>query len=161
MEQTDNLNHKSIRVEVEVRTGTTIREIIRIDTDLITDQIAETEDNIDKTEAGLGMNKILGEVILEEMLEIMADRIVEENIEIAIEMTVLIEVGTGLERGCFPEIMAIIELEVQTTVDPGQDPELVQIGIEFVVKSVGNTIISQGMREPKDEHCVLQCTQYK
>ena len=37
---------------------------------------------------------------------------VEENIEIAIEMTVMIEAGTGLERGHFPEIMAIIELEV-------------------------------------------------
>ena len=47
-------------------------------------QIAETEGNTDKTEAGLGMNKILGEVILEEMLEIMVDKIVEENIEIAI-----------------------------------------------------------------------------
>ena len=47
--------------------------------------MAETEDNIGKTEAGLGMNKILGEVILEEMLEIMVDKIVEENVEIAIK----------------------------------------------------------------------------
>ena len=38
----------------------------------------------------------------------------------AIEMIVMAEVGTGLERGHFPEIMAIIELEVQATVDPGQ-----------------------------------------
>ena len=51
------------------------------------------------------------------------------------------EAGTGLERDHFPEIMAIIELEVKTTVDPGQDTELAQIGIEFVVISVGNTII--------------------
>ena len=58
-------------------------------------------------------------------------------------MTVLIKAGTGLERGHFPEIMAIIELEVQATVDPGQDPELAQIRIEFIVISVGNTIISQ------------------
>ena len=28
-------------------------------------------------------------------------------------MTVIIEAGTGLERSCFPKIMAIIELEVQ------------------------------------------------
>ena len=34
-------------------------------------------------------------------------------------MTVMIEAGTGLEKGHFPEIMAIIELEVQTKVDPG------------------------------------------
>ena len=56
------------------------------------------------------MNKILGEVILEETLEIMVDKIVEEKIEIAIEMTVLTGAGTGLEKGCFPKIMAIIEL---------------------------------------------------
>ena len=40
--------------------------------------------------------------------------------------------------------MAIIELEVQAKVVPGQDPELAQIGIEFIVINVGNTIISQG-----------------
>ena len=39
--------------------------------------------------------------------------------------------------------MAIIELEVQAKVDPDQSPELAQIGIEFVVISVGNTIILQ------------------
>ena len=60
MEQTDNSNHKSIRVEVEVRTETTIKEIIRIGTDQITGQIAETEDNVDKTEVCLGLSKILG-----------------------------------------------------------------------------------------------------
>ena len=59
-------------------------------------------------------------------------------------MTVMIEAGTGLERGHFPEIMTIIELEVQATVDPDQDPDLAQIGIEFIVISVGNMIISQG-----------------
>ena len=59
-------------------------------------------------------------------------------------MTVMIEVGTGLERCNFPEIMASIELEVQDKVDPDQGPELAQIGIEFIVISVGNMIISQG-----------------
>ena len=39
---------------------------------------------------------------------------------------------------------AIIELEVQAKVDPGQDTELAQIWIEFIVISVGNTIILQG-----------------
>ena len=66
MEQTDNLNHKSIRVEAEVRTGITIRETIKIDTDQITGQTAETGDNINKTEVGPDMSKIIGEVILEE-----------------------------------------------------------------------------------------------
>ena len=59
----DNSHHKSIRVEVEVRTGITIREIIRIGRDQITGQIAETEDNTDRIEVGLNMNKIIGEVI--------------------------------------------------------------------------------------------------
>ena len=36
--------------------------------------------------------------------------------------------------------MAIIELEVQATVDP----ELAQIGIEFIVIGAGNMIILQG-----------------
>ena len=58
-------------------------------------------------------------------------------------MTVLVEVGTGPERGHFPEIMAIIELEAQAIVDPGQDPELVQIGIEYIVISIGNTFTLQ------------------
>ena len=59
-------------------------------------------------------------------------------------MIIMAAAGTGLEKSCFPEIMAIIELEVQATVDPGQDPELTQMGIEFIAISVGNMIISQG-----------------
>ena len=58
-------------------------------------------------------------------------------------MTVMVEVGTDPERGCFQEIMAIIELEAQGIVDPGQNPELVQIAIEYIVISVGNTITSR------------------
>ena len=53
----------------------TIQETIGIGTDQIRGQIAETEDNTDKTEVGLDMNKILGENI-EETQEITA----EENI---------------------------------------------------------------------------------
>ena len=40
--------------------------------------------------------------------------------------------------------MTITYLEVQAIVDPGQDLELAQIGIEYIVISVGNMIISQG-----------------
>ena len=58
-------------------------------------------------------------------------------------MTVMIEVGTGLETGHFPEIISIIELKVQTKVDPGQGPELAQIGREFLVISVEYMTISQ------------------
>ena len=74
----------------------------------------------------------------------MVDKIVEESTETGIEITVMTEARTGLQRGHFPDIMAIIELQVQAKVGHGQDPELAQIGIEFIVKSVGNTIILQG-----------------
>ena len=144
MEQIDSSNPKYIRVEAEVRTEITTRGTIKTGTDQITGQVVETEDNTDKTEVGLETNKIIEEVILEEMQGAMEDKTVEESTEITIEMTVMTEVGTGLEKGHFPEIMTIIELEAQTMVHPGQDPELVQIGIEFIVISLGNMIILQG-----------------
>ena len=77
------------------------------------------------------------------MYEIMVDKTVGERTETSTKMIVMVEVGTGPERGNFPEIMAMIELEVQAIVDPGQDPELVQIGIKYTVISVGNTITLQ------------------
>ena len=73
----------------------------------------------------------------------MVDKTVGESTETITEMTAMVEVGTGPEIHCFPEIMAIIELEAQAIVDPGQDPELVQIGIEYVVIRVGNMITLQ------------------
>ena len=72
----------------------------------------------------------------------MVDRIVEENIETIIEMTVRIEAGTGLEKGHFPEAVTTIEIEIQAIVGPGQDQEQVQIEIEYDVISVGNMTIS-------------------
>ena len=67
MGQVDSSNHKSIKVEVEVKTEITIRETIRTGTDQTTGQIVVTEDSTDKTEVGPDMNKITGEVTLEEM----------------------------------------------------------------------------------------------
>ena len=66
MGQVDSSNHKSIKVEVEVRTKITIRGATRTGADYITGQIVVTENNTDKTEVGLDMNKIIGEVPLEE-----------------------------------------------------------------------------------------------
>ena len=61
----------------------------------------------------------------------MEDRTVEESIGITlIEMKIMIEVGVGLEKGCFPGTMTVIKLGVQAKVDQGQDLELVQIEIE-------------------------------
>ena len=73
----------------------------------------------------------------------MIDKIVEESIETTTEMRVIVEVGTGPEKGHFSDIMAITELEAHAIVYPGQDPELVQIGIEYIVISVGNLITLQ------------------
>ena len=41
----------------------------------------------------------------------MVDKIVEESTDIAVELTVMTEAGTCLEKDHFPEIMAKIELE--------------------------------------------------
>ena len=74
----------------------------------------------------------------------MVYKISEESTETAIGMAVMIKAGIGIEKGHFPEIIATIELEVQAKVNPGQDAEQVQIGIDFDVISVGNMIILQG-----------------
>ena len=68
----------------------------------------------------------------------MTDRIVKENIETLTEMTIITEVGTGLEKDHFPE--AITTIGVQAIVGPGQDQEPVQIETEYDVISVGNMI---------------------
>ena len=60
----------------------------------------------------------------------MTERIVEESIEIFTEMKVMIEAGTGLQKGCFPEAIAATEIVAQVIVGPGQDQEVVQMGIE-------------------------------
>ena len=57
------------------------------------------------------------------------------------EMTVMTEAGTGLEKGHFPEAITTIEIGVQAIVGPGQDQEQVLIETEYNVISVGNMII--------------------
>ena len=46
----------------------------------------------------------------------MAENIVEESIGTTIEMTVMIEAGTGLEKGHFPETILTIKIGVQAIV---------------------------------------------
>ena len=84
-----------------------------------------TEGNTNKIEVGPDMNKIIGEGTLEEMWGALVDKIVEERIEAIIEMTIMIETETGH----FPEVIITIEIGVQATVGPGQDPEQVQTEI--------------------------------
>ena len=59
----------------------------------------------------------------------MTDRTLEERIGTITEMTGMIEAGTGLEKSHFPEIISIIEIEVQAIVGPGHDLEQVQTEI--------------------------------
>ena len=118
-------NNKFTRVEVEDKTevimtdAIIISEAIRINID----QIIETGDHIDWTEVGLGMNKIIGEAISEVMQGILTDKIAQESIGIITEMKVMTgaEMGTGLEKGHFQEILVAVERGVQAIVDPGQD----------------------------------------
>ena len=87
-------------------------------------------DYLVKTEVETDLSKAIGETI-GKIQEIMEDKTVEEGIGITlIEMTITIEVGIGLEKGCFPGTMTVIELGVQTIVDQGQDLEPVQKEIE-------------------------------
>ena len=62
----------------------------------------------------------------------MKDKIAEENIEIITEMKVMTgaEIGTGPEKGHFPETLVVIEIRVQAIVGPCQDQEQVQIETE-------------------------------
>ena len=67
MEQVDNLSHKFTKVEAEDRIEVTMTDVIMISkaTRADIDQIAEIEDSTDRTEAGLDMSQIIGEVISE------------------------------------------------------------------------------------------------
>ena len=91
---------------------------------------SDSGDSTDRTEVGLGMSKLIGEVISGVTWGILTDKIAEEIIEIITEMTVLTEAGTGLGKGHFPETLVAIEIGVQATVGPGQDQEQAQIETE-------------------------------
>ena len=70
------------------------------------------------TEVDTDLSKVIEEIILGKIQEIMADKTAEENIEITvIGMIVIIEVGIGLGKDHFPEIMAVTELGVHAIVD--------------------------------------------
>ena len=58
----------------------------------------------------------------------MEDKIIEEDIEM-IDIMIIIEAGIDQEKGHSQEIMAVVGIEVQVTVDQGQDLELVQTEI--------------------------------
>ena len=83
-----------------------ISNVIRIDID----KTVETRNRIDKTEIDPGMHKIIGEGILEVMQEntkSLKDKTVEESVEMKVMARV--EIGTGLEKGHFLEILGAIQ----------------------------------------------------
>ena len=130
----DSRRERQFKLQIHQNRGrgqNTTREIIRRDIGQIINQIVEIEDNSGKTEEDTDLSKVIGEIISGKIQSIMADKTGEENIEISvIGMIFMTEVGIGLEKGCFPEIMAVIELGVQAIVDQGQDIEQVQTGRE-------------------------------
>ena len=130
MEGQDNSSPRYIKAEVEVRTETKAKEIIKIGIGQTTDQIVEIEDSSGKTEVDIYLSRVIEEVVFQIIPEDTVDKLVEESIGIiVIEMMATIKAGIGPEKDHFQEIMAVTELEVQTIVDQGQDSELVPIGI--------------------------------
>ena len=109
------LNPKYIRVEVRIGiiTGKTFR----------TGQIVGIGDSTQI----VGLGKTIETVVFEETLEGMEDKIIDEDIEM-IDTMIIIESGTGQEKGHLQEIIVVAEIEVQVTVDQGQAPEQTEIG---------------------------------
>ena len=109
----DSLNPRYIKAEVEVRTEVIVKEIIRRGTGHTIDQIVGIEDTSGKTEIDPDLSKVIDGVVSKIIPEGTVYRIAEESIGIiVIEMVVRTEVGTGLGKDPFQEIMAVTELEV-------------------------------------------------
>ena len=76
------------------------------------------------------MSKITEGTIFGVTLEDTVGKIADGSIKmIIIEIVAITEVEIGPERDHSQEAIAVTELEIQTIVDQGQDPELVLIGI--------------------------------
>ena len=113
----DNFNPRYINAEVEVRAEVIVKEIIIIGTDQKIDQIVGIEDSSGKIVIDTDLSKVIEEIIPKTTPEGTIDKIAEEHIGIIIiEMMVTTEVGTGLEKDHFQEIMALTELGVQVIV---------------------------------------------
>ena len=81
-----------------------------------------TEDNTDKTKVGLDMNKNYRRGNFRGNMRSYGRQNSrrEYTTKYGNDSHVMIEAGTGLEKGCFPETMATIEIGVQAIVDPGR-----------------------------------------
>ena len=76
----------------------------------------------------VGLHKAIETVIFKETLEDMEDKIIEEDIEM-IDIMIIIEPGTGQEKGHLQEIIIVTEIEAQVIVDLGLVLEQAQIEI--------------------------------
>ena len=115
----DLSNPKYIRVEV--KTGPTIRGVIRIE--------SGRSDSRNRDSMGIiDLDKTIETIIFEGTLDNMEDRIIEESIEVIGAMNIT-ESEIGQEKGHSQEIMVTIGIEVPVKVDQGQDLELVLTGI--------------------------------
>ena len=82
----------------------------------------ETEDNIGRTEVGLGTKNYRGGNFRGNTRDF--DRQDSRGeYRIMIGMKVMIEAGTGLGKGYYSEAIIVIEIGVQTIAGPGQDQE--------------------------------------
>ena len=135
------LNPKYIRVEDRI--GLITERAFR------TGKVVGIEDNTQV----VGLDKIIETVIFEETLEGMEDKIIEEDIGM-IGIMIIVEVGTGQEKGHLQEIIVVIEREAQVIVDLGLALEPVQIEIGLGLTIVENMTITQEIapnsREEKD-----------
>ena len=130
MEEQDNLYPRYIKTKVEVKIGAMAKEIFKIGIGQTTDQTVGIEDSSGKIKVDTDSSKVIEEINFRIIPEDTVDRITEESIGIImIEMIAITEVGIGLEKDHFQEIMVLTELGVQAKVDQDQDPELVPIGI--------------------------------
>ena len=122
------LNPKYIRVEVRIG--------------LITGKAFRTGPIVgigDSTQV-VGLDKTIETVISKETLEDVEDKIIEEDIEM-VEIMIIIEAGTGQEKGHLQKIIVVTEIEAQVIVDLGLVPELLQIEIGLDVITVESMTI--------------------
>ena len=110
MTERDHLSLKYIKAEEEDKTEVIIKEIIRIETDQIIDQVVEIEDS---SEIEPDLNRTMERTIFGIMPGDMEDITADGNIEmIVIDLMVTKEVGIDQDIGHSQEFIALIELEV-------------------------------------------------
>ena len=118
MEGQGNLNLTYIKTEAEVKIGAIAKEMIRIGIGQTIDQTVGIEVSSGKTEVNTDLCKVIGEIISEIIPEVTGDKIAEKSRrKIVTEGIVVTEVGIGLEKDHFQEIMVVTELGVQAIVD--------------------------------------------